>query len=87
MNINLQFNNLKELDSFIKAMGYSKLAAQPEEAEKEVKQVNVLIKDPEPKKDKVIEVLSEGKKKAKKEEPKEWKEALKEYLEETGGIE
>ena len=33
MNINLQFNNLKELDSFIKAMGYSKLAAQPEEAE------------------------------------------------------
>lgn len=71
MNISLQFNNFKELDSFIKAMGYSKLAAQTEEAEKEVKQVNVITKDPEP--------ITKKKTKSKeepKEEPKEEEKQL-----------
>ena len=66
MNINLQFNSFKELDYFIKELGYIKLPVvfkdQPEE---EPKTVNTITKDPEPVKTKE-EVKEEP-----REEPKE----------------
>ena len=73
MNINLQFNNFKELDYFIKELGYIKLPVvfkdQPGE---EPKTVNTITKDPEPvKTKKVKEEPKEEPKGEVKEEPKE----------------
>ncbi len=70
MNINLQFNSFKELDYFIKELGYIKLPVvfkdQPEE---EPKTVNTITKDPEPVKTK--EEVKEEPKEEVKEEPRE----------------
>ena len=85
MNINLQFNNLKELESFIKDLGYSKSIQVSTDVDldgdifgdivgdivvKDTKQVNVITKDPEP--------VTKKKTKAKEEPKEEPKEEVKE---------
>ena len=65
MNINLQFNNFRELDYFIKELGYIKLPIVfKDQSGEEPKTVNTITKDPEPVKTKKV-------KEEPKEEPKE----------------